>query len=315
MLPALAVALAAAAAASAANGGFSPQHPHSPNAHHITTAYWVIFAFTSAIFLIVEGALVVFLVKYRARGRTRDTEGVQVHGNTRLELIWTVLPVVILAIIATVVFIELPKISGAPASAASKLEITVEGHQFYWLFEYPNGARSINELHVPAGQDVELKVLSADVLHSWWIPQLGGKIQAIPGRTNHTWFRAGRIGTYYGQCAELCGLYHEAMRATVVATSQADYRSFISSQATRSLGKSEFEGVCATCHGMQGQGGYGKVLQTSSLITQRSAVADIVRNGRNLMPPVGDTWTNEQIDAVVAYMKTHIYKGAAPSGG
>jgi cytochrome c oxidase subunit 2 len=315
VLPALAVALAAAAAASAANGGFSPQHPHSPNAHHITTAYWVIFAFTSAIFLIVEGALVVFLVKYRARGRTRDTEGVQVHGNTRLELIWTVLPVVILAIIATVVFIELPKISGAPASAASKLEITVEGHQFYWLFEYPNGARSINELHVPAGQDVELKVLSADVLHSWWIPQLGGKIQAIPGRTNHTWFRAGRIGTYYGQCAELCGLYHEAMRATVVATSQADYRSFISSQATRSLGKSEFEGVCATCHGMQGQGGYGKVLQTSSLITQRSAVADIVRNGRNLMPPVGDTWTNEQIDAVVAYMKTHIYKGAAPSGG
>lgn len=315
MLPALAVTLAAAAAASAANGGFSPQHPHSPNAHHITTAYWVIFAFTSAIFLIVEGALVVFLVKYRARGRTRDAEGVQVHGNTRLELIWTVLPVVILAIIATVVFIELPKISGAPASAASKLEITVEGHQFYWLFEYPNGARSINELHVPAGQDVELKVLSADVLHSWWIPQLGGKIQAIPGRTNHTWFRAGRIGTYYGQCAELCGLYHEAMRATVVATSQADYRSFISSQATRSLGKSEFEGVCATCHGMQGQGGYGKVLQTSSLITQRSAVADIVRNGRNLMPPVGDTWTNEQIDAVVAYMKTHIYKGAAPSGG
>lgn len=315
MLPALAVALAAAAAASAANGGFSPQHAHSPNAHHITTAYWVIFAFTSAIFLIVEGSLVVFLVKYRARGRTRDAEGSQVHGNTRLELIWTVIPVVILAIIATVVFIELPKISGAPASAASKLEITVEGHQFYWLFEYPNGARSINALHVPVGQDVELKVRSADVLHSWWIPQLGGKIQAIPGRTNHTWFRAGRIGTYYGQCAELCGLYHEAMRATVVATSQADYQSFISSRATASLGKSEFDGVCATCHGMQGQGGYGKVLQTSSLVTQRSAVAAIVRNGRNLMPPVGDTWTNRQIDAVVAYMKRHIYKGAAPSGG
>ena len=315
MLPALAVALAAAAAASAANGGFSPQHAHSPNAHHITTAYWVIFAFTSAIFLIVEGSLVVFLVKYRARGRTRDAEGSQVHGNTRLELIWTVIPVVILAIIATVVFIELPKISGVPASAASKLEITVEGHQFYWLFEYPNGARSINDLHVPVGQDVELRVLSADVLHSWWIPQLGGKIQAVPGRTNHTWFRAGRIGTYYGQCAELCGLYHEAMRATVVATSQADYQSFISSRATANLGKSEFDGVCATCHGMNGRGGYGPAIATNTLLTQPKALAAIVRNGFGKMPPVADTWTDAQVQALAQYAKNHVFKGASTSGG
>jgi mono/diheme cytochrome c family protein len=101
----------------------------------------------------------------------------------------------------------------------------------------------------------------------------------------------------------------------VIATSRAAYQSYISTTATKALGKSEFQGVCATCHGMQGQGGYGKVLQTSSLVTQRSAVADILRNGRNLMPPVGNTWTNRQIDAVVAYMKAHIYKGAAPSGG
>jgi cytochrome c oxidase subunit 2 len=315
VLPALAVALAAAAAASAANGGFTPQYAHSPNTHHINTAYYVILAFTSVIFVIVETALVAFIWKYRSRGRSREAEGQQVHGHTRLELIWTVVPVVILAIIGTVVFLELPKITGAPASAATKVEITVEGHQFYWLFIYPNGARSINELHVPVDQDVELRVLSADVVHSWWIPQLQGKIQAIPGRTNHIWFRADRAGTYYGQCAELCGPFHEAMKARVIATAQSDYQSYISSAATKDLGKSEFQGVCATCHGMQGQGGYGKVLQTSSLVTQRSAVADIIRNGRNLMPPVGDTWTNQQIDAVVAYMKTHIYKGAAPSGG
>jgi cytochrome c oxidase subunit 2 len=315
VLPALAVALAAAAAASAANGGFTPQYAHSPNTHHINTAYYVILGFTSVIFVIVETALVAFIWKYRSRGRGREAEGQQVHGHTRLELIWTVVPVVILAIIGTVVFLELPKITGAPASAATKVEITVEGHQFYWLFIYPNGARSINELHVPVDQDVELKVLSADVVHSWWIPQLQGKIQAIPGRTNHIWFRADRAGTYYGQCAELCGLYHEAMKATVVATSPAEYQSFIRSQTPQTLGKSEYQGVCATCHGMQGEGGYGKVLQTSSLVTQRSAVAAIVRNGRNLMPPVGNTWTNAQIDAVVAYMKAHIYKGAAPSGG
>ena len=315
MLPALAVALVAAAAASAAGGGFAPQHAHSPNIHHTNTAYWVIFAFTSAIFLVVEGALVTFIWKYRTGKRGREAEGQQVHGNTRLELIWTVIPVVVLAVIGTIVFIELPNISGAPASAASKLEITVEGHQFYWLFEYPNGARSIDELHVPVGQDVELKVLSADVVHSWWIPQLNGKIQAIPGRTNHTWFKADRTGTYYGQCAELCGLYHDAMRATVVATSQADYQSFVSTQATQSLGKSEFQGVCATCHGMQGQGGYGPALASNSLLTQLNGLGAIVRNGFGKMPPVANTWTDAQIAALAQYAKAHIYKGASTSGG
>jgi cytochrome c oxidase subunit 2 len=315
VLPALAVALAAATAASAANGGFSPQHAHSPNVHHTNTAYWVIFAFTSAIFLVVEGALVTFIWKYRTRGRGRDADGQQVHGNTRLELIWTVIPVVILAAIGTVVFVELPNITGAPASAANKLEITVEGHQFYWLFEYPNGARSINELHVPVGQDVELRVLSADVVHSWWIPQLQGKIQAIPGRTNHAWFRADRIGTYYGQCAELCGLYHDAMKATVVATSQADYQSFISSQATQSLGKSEFQGVCATCHGMNGGGGYGPAIATNTLLTQPRGLAAIIRNGFGKMPPVANTWSDAQIQALAQYAKSHVFKGASTSGG
>jgi len=315
VLPALAVALVAAAAASAADGGFGPQHAHSPNVHHTNTAYWVIFGFTSAIFLVVEGALVTFIWKYRTRGRGRDADGQQVHGNTRLELIWTVIPVVILAVIGTIVFVELPSISSAPASAANTLEITVEGHQFYWLFEYPNGARSINELHVPVGQDVELKVLSADVVHSWWIPQLQGKIQAIPGRTNHTWFRADRIGTYYGQCAELCGLYHDAMRATVVASSPADYQSFISSQATQSLGKSEFTGVCATCHGLAGQGGYGPAIATNSLLAQPKGLSAIVRNGFGKMPPVANTWTDAQIQALVQYAKSHVFKGASTSGG
>ena len=315
MLPALAVALAAAAPASAANGGFSPQHAHSPNVHHTNTAYWVIFAFTSVIFLVVEGALVTFIWKYRTRGRGRDADDQQVHGNTRLELIWTVIPVVILAAIGTVVFVELPNISGAPASAANKLEITVEGHQFYWQFDYPNGARSINDLRVPVNQVVELKVVSYDVVHSWWIPQLQGKIQAIPGRTNHTWFRADRIGTYYGQCAELCGLYHDAMKATVVATSQADYQSFVSSQATQRLGKSEFQGVCATCHGMNGEGGYGPALATNTLLTQSKGLAAIIRNGFGRMPPVANTWSDAQIQALAQYAKSHVFKGASTTGG
>jgi cytochrome c oxidase subunit II len=315
VLPAAVLALATAGIAAAANGGFTPQFAHSPNTHHTNTAYYVILGFTGAIFVIVESALALFIWKYRSRGRARTVEGFQLHGATRLEIVWTVIPVVILAVIATVIFIELPNITGAPASAANPLEITVEGHQFYWQFDYPNGARTINDLHVPVDQNVELKVVSADVVHSWWIPQLNGKIQAIPGRTNHTWFRADRVGTYYGQCAELCGPYHAAMKARVIATSQADYRSFLSTQATQGLGKAEFQGACATCHGMQGQGGYGPALANNSLLTQKSGLEAIVRNGRGLMPPVGNTWNDAQVNALVQYAKSKIFKGASTSGG
>jgi cytochrome c oxidase subunit II len=315
VLPAAALALATAGIAAAANGGFTPQFAHSPNTQHTNTAYYVILGFTGAIFVIVEAALVLLIWRYRSRGRARTVEGFQLHGAAKLETIWTVIPVIILAVIGTVVFIELPNITGAPASAANPLEITVEGHQFYWQFDYPNGTRTINDLHVPVDRNVELKVVSADVVHSWWIPQLQGKIQAIPGRTNHTWFRADRVGTYYGQCAELCGPYHAAMKARVIATSQADYQSFLSTQATQGLGKAEFQGACATCHGMQGQGGYGPALANNSLLTQKSGLEAIVRNGRGLMPPVGNTWNDAQVNALVQYAKSKIFKGASTSGG
>ena len=171
---ALLVALATAGVAAAANGGFTPVTPHSPNAAQINDAYYLILGFTAVIFLLVEGLLVVFIVKYRSRGRSRAVEGAQVHGHTRLELIWTVLPVAILAVIAAFVFYELPGIDREPAAATNPIPITVEGHQFYWQFDYPNGARSIGKLVVPAGAVVDLKVRSFDVIHSWWIAALGG---------------------------------------------------------------------------------------------------------------------------------------------
>jgi cytochrome c oxidase subunit 2 len=310
------VALATAGVAAAANGGFTPLTPHSPNARHINSAYYLVFGFTAAIFVIVEVALVVFVWKYRSRGRPRDVEGVQVHGNTRLELIWTALPAVILCIIGLYVFWQLPKITDVPAANASdRLNITVEGHQYYWQFDYPNGARSIGDLHVPAGKVVYLTIRSPDVAHSWWIPQLGGKTDAIPGKTNHMWFNANRAGTYLGQCAEFCGLYHEAMRARVIATSEAEYQSWLAGAATTDLGRAEFQGVCATCHGMKGQGGYGPALAANSIIVQPAALESIVRNGRGRMPAVATDWTKQQIDALLTYLKANVYKGAAPSGG
>ncbi|HEY7421292.1 MAG TPA: cytochrome c oxidase subunit II [Gaiellaceae bacterium] len=308
------VALATAGVAAAANGGFAPVEPASPNAHHIQHAYYLILGFTAAIFVLVESLLVIFVVRYRSRGRARAVEGAQVHGHTRLELIWTAFPVAILAIIAAFVFYELPNIDSAPA-AADPIHITVEGHQYYWQFDYPNHARSIGTLHVPAGAVVDLKVVSPDVIHSWWIPALGGKIQAIPGRTNHTWFQA-QPGIYNGQCAQLCGVYHASMLATVQAGSQQAYRHYLATWQ-ETIGKQIWNGVCATCHGNLGQGGYGPAIANNSLLSQPGALAGIVHNGftgsQGAMPPVGDTWSKEELDALTAYVKKHIYK-AAPAG-
>ena len=317
------VALATAGAAAAGNGGFTPVTPASPNAVHTRHAYYLILGFTAAIFVLVEWLLVVFVVRYRSRGRSRAVEGAQVHGHTRLELIWTAFPVVILAIIAAFVFYELPSIRSAPA-AAEPIHVTVEGHQYYWQFDYadsPNQARSIGTLHVPVGSVVDLKVVSPDVIHSWWVPALGGKIQAIPGRINHFWFRADSPGSYDGQCAQLCGVFHASMRATVQAGSQQAYRHYLATWQ-ETIGKQIWNGVCATCHGNLGQGGYAPAIANNSLLTQKSGLEGILRNGftgtQGSMPPVGDTWTQAEIDALAAYVKKNIYKSAptaSTSGG
>jgi cytochrome c oxidase subunit 2 len=181
-------ALLMAAPALGGNGGVAPVAPASPNAQGISDAYWIILGVTGAAFIVVETLLIVFLVKYRSRGRTRDVGGAQTHGHTRLEIAWTAVPVVLLAAIIGFVFATLPDIEDAPA-ARGTLDIKVEGHQYYWQFEYPDGAIAVDQMVVPVGKVVNLQVVSPDVIHSWWIPALGGKIDAIPGRTNRTWFR------------------------------------------------------------------------------------------------------------------------------
>jgi cytochrome c oxidase subunit 2 len=310
------VVLATASVAAAANGGFTPQHAHSPNAQRINQAYYVVLAFTAAIFLIVETLLVMFIWRYRSRGRPRTVDGGQVHGNNRLEIIWTLIPVGIISVIFGFVFYKLPGISGPPtAHAANPLEVKLDAHQFYWQFTYPNGAVSIDELHLPVGRVVKIDINSEDVNHSWWIPQLGGKTDAIPGRTNHIWYQPDKIGTYYGQCAEFCGLFHERMLARAIVSSEADYESFVRTRAAKELGKAEWEGVCAKCHGPQGEGDYGPAIAANPTLVQPSGLENIVRNGRGLMPAVGNNWTQQQFRALEAYIKASVYKGASTSGG
>jgi cytochrome c oxidase subunit 2 len=309
-------ALATATVAMAGNGGFLPGDPHSPNAQRIEDSFIFVAIFTGVIFLLVEGALIAFIIKYRRGNRARSAEGPQIHGATRLEIIWTVLPVVILAAIGAFVFYELPGIVDAPkAAAADETTITVEGHQFYWLFRYPNGAVSIDKMIAPADEVVHEDVVGYDfdVIHSWWVPDLGGKNDAIPGRTNKTWFKA-PVGSYVARCAELCGIQHALMSGTVDVVPRNEYQAFIDRRLANAsspvLGHEEWVGVCQKCHRLD-HPYIGPALQGNALLGDRRGIETLLRNGRGNMPAVGKNWTDAQIDALISWTKQYTSTGTA----
>jgi cytochrome c oxidase subunit II len=290
-----------------ADSGLTPVKPASENAQAIYDSYIFILFVTGFVFVVVEATLVWFVVRYRRGDRPREGEGPQVRGHTRVEVAWTIVPVVLLAIIVAFVFVNLPEIEDAPAAGpAGSIDITVEGHQFYWLYRYPGGEIAVDELVVPVNKVVTLEVVAPDVIHSWWIPALGGKIDAIPGLTNETWFKADREGTFTGRCAELCGAQHADMTASVTAVSAAAFAQFLAAHAPSSetVGQETFEGVCAKCHGLAGEG-----TDDAPPIAGRefdATVATLIKTGGVEMPAVGEDWSDEQVDATIDYLNESI---------
>lgn len=238
---------------------FTPEDGGSPNADRIDTLYKITGVMGLIVLAGVEGALIYALVKYRRR--RGDPEPVQIAGNTALELGWTIGAIVLVAVIATITFIYLPGIKNPeksdpgglaraagvpyaavgqpdPPSGAKSLLIHVNGQQYIWRFDYV-GEKPITEgrplyaysdMVVPINTTVILKINSSDVAHSWWIPKMGGKADAVPGHTNSTWFKIKKPGTYQGQCAELCGENHADMRARVIALPVDQYESWLDQQ-------------------------------------------------------------------------------------
>lgn len=312
-------ALALSGVAIAGNGGFAPPEPASPNAERINDSYFWIAIFTGAILLVVEGSLLWFIVRYRRRRRARAEDGAQIHGNTNLELAWTVVPVLIVFAIASFIFYKLPGIQDVPAASAQagRVDVAVKGYRYYWNYRYPNGVIAVDTLRAPAGQPVRLEITAPDfeVIHSWWIPKLGGKFDAIPGNTNVTWFNAAQPGSYRGQCAEFCGLQHAVMDATVEAMPQAEFDAWLAAEeqaqaaGTSKLGEETFAGACAKCHGLSGEGDIGPRLQGNQLLDDPAAVEQVVRQGRGAMPPVGKDWEDRQMDALTAYLRQTVLGG------
>ena len=259
ILAALAAALLAllVAAPSALADDFTPESGGSPNADDIDTLYKITLYVAIVIFLIVEGTLIWSLVRYRAR--RRGPEAAQIRGNTPLELGWTVGAALILVVLTVVTFIYLPDIENPPESGPQGLQasqarfatidqpappggrpyltIKVNGQQYLWRYDYPGKRRlfSYTTMVVPVDTTVVLEITASDVIHSWWIPKLGGKMDAVPGHVNQGWFKipADQVcKTFRGQCAELCGYNHADMRAEVRAVSPEEYEAWAEQQAS-----------------------------------------------------------------------------------
>ena len=231
----------------------TPKTGGSPNANQIHSLYLIILYIAAVVFVIVEGALVYSVYRFRAK---KVRTAAQIHGNTRLEIGWTIAAAMILLVLTVVTFVKLPSILNPPNSSApflessltqpsppngKKLTICVQGRQYIWRYVYGAGCEnnpftphlpySFQEMVVPAGTVVVLSITSIDVIHSWWVPSLGGKVDAVPGYTTYTWFKAKGPALYHGQCAQLCGRQHAFMTALVQVVSPAEYQAWLQRQS------------------------------------------------------------------------------------
>jgi cytochrome c oxidase subunit 2 len=232
-----------------------PKAGGSPNANQIKSLYDIVLYVAAIVAVLVEGALVYSVWRFRAK---RSPVAAQIHGNTRLEIGWTVAAALILVVLTVVTFTKLPSIVNPPNSDATgavlsaslnapsppngkKLTVCIQGRQFIWRYVYGNGclqnsfdpklkAYSYTTMVVPEHTTVVLDIQSTDVIHSWWVPSLGGKVDAVPGYTTYTWFKALHTGTFRGQCAQLCGTNHAAMIAYVKVVTPAQYTAWLARQ-------------------------------------------------------------------------------------
>ena len=322
-------------------GSPSPLLPASPNATTIYNLTVIVFVIAAAVFIVVEGILFLSVIRFsRNQG---PGEPAQIEGNTKFEIAWTAAPAIVLLIVFFVSLQALFPLAntpitrtgkttgsealGANVSQAEAIYIRIIGHQWWWEFVYPDlGITTANELHVPVGSIITADLESIDVIHSFWVPQLAGKTDVIPGRINHTWFQVGQAGNFHGQCAEFCGIQHANMRFEVVAESKEQFQAWVQQQQsaptprTGDAAKGEqifLSGTCIGCHTVGGTKAQGKTGPNLTHFATRGNFAGAVlqNNPTNLARWLADPQavkpgtlmpnlklSQEQIDALVAYL-------------
>jgi cytochrome c oxidase subunit 2 len=314
--------------------------PVTPPAEAIRSLSFLVFAITGFIFVVVEGLLFYALFRFRRRSASSSTEPAQVYGSQPIEIAWTAAPALIVFVIVLVtartlweVNIDPPK----PHSGDNSLFVTVVGRQWWWEYRYdyydgrPLGFTTANELHIPASEagierPVHLKLLSADVCHSFWVPRLHGKMDLIPGQTNTLSFRTDQVGLFVGQCAEYCGTQHANMLLRVNVDSPADFERWLENQARPAVedpaagaGKKVFlANSCVNCHQVRGtpaRAGYAPDL--THLMSRQTLASGMIRNPDDLRRWIDNpqeikpgclmpafSLSVKETDALVAYLLT-----------
>ncbi|MCL5098191.1 MAG: cytochrome c oxidase subunit II [Candidatus Omnitrophica bacterium] len=240
--------------------------PGSPQALAIEHLFYFDLAIAALIFLTV--AVLVIYVSARFRQRPGAGEPRQDEGNPKLELVWTIIPAVILAVL----FVRTAQTMAVanPSAGKRRPNVAVIAHQWWWEYRYPaSGVITANELHMPVGEDWLIEVRSADVIHDFWVPDLGAKVDAIPGHPNHTWIDARRTGTFLGTCAEFCGAEHALMGIRVIVQSVPAFDGWVKEQLqvppppTGAVAKRGFklfsDRTCVNCHTIAGTKANGTV--------------------------------------------------------
>lgn len=301
--------------------------PGSVPAQAIHEFSFLILGICGAIFVLVAGLMVVTIVRFRRRPGDDDREPPQVYGSNQLELAWTVVPI-ILVFIMTLVTVRAISAIQIDEKPEGWMEVVATGHQWWWEFEYPGyGFTTANELHLPSGSPTFLTLHSRDVIHSFWVPQLAGKMDVIPNRENHLWLQPERGGLFVGQCAEYCGTQHAKMLLRVYVHSPREFERWARQQAMPAArapgvanGRAIFlETACINCHTVRGtpaNGTFGPDL--THLMSRATLGSGAARNDPvNLhawildpdhfkpgarMPAMGVE--SSDLDALVAYLGT-----------
>ena len=236
--------------------------PQGPAARQIDNLSTPVFWIAGVIMAIVWGGMAFALVRYRDRGQA---EPKQIHGNAKLEVLWTAIPIILLAGLAVP---TVQTIFDLTECSTDAMEVDVIGHQWWFEYQYPEeGITTANVMVIPAGQEVCLNMTSDDVIHNFWVPKLNGKRYLVPGQQTTLILEADEPGEFWGQCGEFCGLSHALMRARVRAVDEADYNAWVArmqqparlpidgkptEESLAEAGLDQFQGICSTCHVIDG---------------------------------------------------------------
>ena len=299
--------------------------PSSTPANEIYSLAIFVLVITGGIFVVVGGALLYAMIKFRKRKQDDGSEPTQIFGSLQIEMAWTVIPILIVVVLFLTSARLIFAIQDAPKPKEA-LAVTVVGHQFWWEIRYPKyGIVTANEIHVPVDKATYFKLLSADVVHSFWIPELAGKTDCIPNHVNTTWIMPTRVGLFKGQCSQFCGAEHAKMLLRVYVDTPAQFKAWIKDQQKPAVedpavaaGREVFmNNACMDCHEIKGtpaNGRYGPdlthlasrdTLGSGSIPNTPANLRAWIKNPEHFKPGVlmpAMQLDSKQLDEVTAYL-------------